>query len=81
MKELSRATGGVSYFAKNEREVVDSFTEIAENIRRGYSIGYVPPTSGDGRYHRVRVAVNVPGKKLQARTRDGYVAPDHTSSR
>ena len=81
MKALSRATGGVSYFARSEREVVESFTEIAENIRRGYSIGYAPPTSGDGRYHRVRVAVEVAGRKLTARTRDGYVAPDHTSSR
>ena len=81
MKRLSRVSGGVSYFARSERDVVDSFSEIAANIRRGYSLGYVPPTSGDGRYHRVRVAVEVPGKKLTARTRDGYVAADHTRSR
>ena len=81
MKQLSRTTGGTSYFAKSEREVVEAFQEIATNIRRGYSIGYVPPSPVDGRYHKVRVAVRVPGQSLTARTRDGYISPDHSGTR
>ncbi len=76
MKQLAEVSGGVAYFPRTEKEVVESFAEIAGNIRRGYSIGYVPASSGDGRYHRVKVMALVPGRTgLSTHTRDGYVAP------
>jgi VWFA-related protein len=82
MRRLSEVTGGVTYFPRTEREVIESFQEIAGNIRRGYSIGYVPPTAGAGSddYRRVRVMVLVPGRKhLTARVRHGYTPePDGT---
>lgn len=80
MKKLAEVSGGVAYFPKSEPQVVESFQEIAGNIRRGYSIGYVPPTAGDGRYHKVRVMVRMPGRSLSARVRDGYVAPHSAST-
>lgn len=76
MKKLAEATGGVAYFPRTDKDVVDSFGEIAGNIHRGYSIGYVPASSGDGRYHRVTVTAHMPGRtRLSTHTRDGYVAP------
>lgn len=77
LKKLANISGGVIYSPKSERAVVDAFREIAENIRRGYSIGYVPTnTTLDGRFRRVKVAVRAFGhKNLKVVTRDGYLAP------
>ncbi len=82
LKKLAQLTGGVAYRPKSERAVVDAFREIAGNIRRGYSIGYVPTnTVHDGRFRRVKVAVRAPGlKNLKVIARDGYLAPHHADT-
>lgn len=75
LKKLARRTGGVSYFPKSEMEIVRDFTEVAQNIRRGYSIGYVPANPRqDGEYRTVNVTVHAPGRNLSVRVRDGYTA-------
>lgn len=77
LKQLAERTGGVVYTPRSERDVVDAFTRVAANIRHGYSIGYIPTnTATDGAYRRVRVTVTVPGRRLDVRTRDGYIGPD-----
>ena len=80
LKKLAEVSGGAYYKPDNEREVVEAFTEIAGNIRRGYSIGYSPTnTAHDGKYRRVKVQVRAAGlKNLKVRARDGYLAPRHT---
>lgn len=75
MRRLAEATGGVAYFPRRDMDVAASFAEIAGNLRRGYSIGYVPATSGDGKYHRIKVDVRVPGRRLTAHARHGYTSP------
>jgi Ca-activated chloride channel homolog len=82
LKRLARVSGGVSYTPKSEQAVVDAFREIAENIRRGYSIGYAPTNNRhDGRFRRVKVAVHAPGQKnLTVSARDGYLAPHHADA-
>ena len=75
LHDLAARTGGLSYTPDSEAAVVSDFKTIAENIRRGYSIGYVPTnTNTDGEYRRVKVMVRVPGKNLSVRARDGYTA-------
>lgn len=82
LRRLASTGGGVAYFPKSDRETVDAFTEIADNIRRGYSIGYVPTnTARDGRWRDVKVMVRAPGRKLSARCRDGYTAPGRDGTR
>jgi Ca-activated chloride channel homolog len=83
LKKLAQRSGGVAYTPKSERAVVDAFQEIAQNIRRGYSIGYVPTnTVHDGRFRRVKVAVRAPGfKNLTVVARDGYLAPHHADTK
>ncbi len=82
LKRLAQIGGGLAYFPDSDQETVDAFTQIAENIRRGYSIGYVPTnTARDGRWRNVKVMVRARGKKLSARARDGYTAPGPHSSR
>jgi VWFA-related protein len=79
LKKLAERSGGATYSPKSEAAVVAAFRRIADNIRRGYSIGYVPTnTSHDGRFRRVKVSVRAPGhKNLSVVARNGYLAPHH----
>jgi Ca-activated chloride channel family protein len=84
LRELAEASGGVGFFPRREEQVVEAFTEIATNIRRGYSLGYTPTnTTHDGRYRRVKVLVRMPGRtnNLRVSARDGYLAPRHADAR
>jgi len=83
LKKLAQRSGGVAYSPKSERAVVEAFQEIAENVRRGYSIGYTPTnTVHDGRFRRVKVAVRAAGfKNLTVVARDGYLAPHHADTK
>jgi Ca-activated chloride channel family protein len=77
MRALAQRTGGVSYAPRTERATVDAFSQVASNIRRGYTIGYTPSNSArDGSYRHIKVMVGVPGRKLSVRVRDGYIAAD-----
>jgi Ca-activated chloride channel homolog len=81
LRKLAEIGGGLSYMPRSDEETIAAFTTVAENIRRGYSIGYVPTdTRRDGRWRSVKVMVRAPGKRLSARCRDGYTAPSATSS-
>jgi VWFA-related protein len=83
LRRLADVTGGVAYFPGSDEKVVESFDEIASNIRRGYTIGYVPDNPArDGTFRRVTIMVLVPGRTgLSVRTRDGYEAPDDSRAR
>ena len=83
LKRLAEMSGGVAYSPESEDEVVEAFMEVAENIRRGYRIGYVPTnTAHDGRFRRIKVTVRAPGyRNLTVSARDGYLAPHHTDAR
>jgi Ca-activated chloride channel family protein len=81
LRRLADVSGGVAYFPRDEAEVVQTFEEIAGNIRRGYSIGYVPTNTGhDGGFRRVQVRVRIPDRNnLTVRARDGYLSSSHTT--
>jgi Ca-activated chloride channel family protein len=75
LRQLASLSGGVAYAPRTEQDVVGAFTAIAENIRRGYSIGYVPANpEADGEYRRVQVLVQMAGQRLTVRARNGYTA-------
>jgi Ca-activated chloride channel family protein len=77
LKTLARRTGGVAYAPRTERAIVEAFSEVAGNIRRGYTIGYTPSnTALDGSYRHIKVLLRAPGRKLSVRVREGYIAPD-----
>ena len=82
LRKLAQIGGGVASFPRSREQVVTVLMEMAENIRRGYSIGYVPTnTARDGRFRRIKVMVRANGKSLTARYRDGYTAPGPASTR
>lgn len=77
LQRLATRNGGLAYRPRNEAEVVRDFTAIATNVRRGYSLGYVPTnTKTVGSYRRVTVRARHGGRALNVRARDGYMAPD-----
>jgi VWFA-related protein len=77
LRRLAERSGGLAFTPRNEDEVVKAFSQIAVNIRRGYTIGYAPKNSAnDGTYRKVSVVARAPGRRLKVRARDGYTAPD-----
>jgi len=81
LRKLAEIGGGEAYFPRSEADTIAAFKEIADNIRSGYSIGYTPSnTTRDGGYRKIKIMVRAPGKRLTARSRDGYRAPSATSA-
>ena len=78
LKELAQTTGGERYLPRSPGDLLRVCNRIAREIRSGYTIGYVPPDH-DGTYHRVRVVLDAPPRKLNVRTRPGYFAAGRTA--
>jgi Ca-activated chloride channel homolog len=64
-------TGGAHFNVGETDDLGQTFTRVAEELRRQYLIGFVP-AAADGREHRLDLKVKKPG--LQARARKSYVA-------
>ena len=78
LKEISAASGGVSFFPENVDDVHSICDQVARDIRNQYTLGYYPSnTKKDGTFRTVQVDIIPPhGRgKLVARTRNGYFAP------
>ena len=64
-------TGGSRFDVKESDDLKQTFTRVADELRRQYLIGF-SPEARDGREHRIEIRVTRPG--LQARGRKSYVA-------
>lgn len=74
LKELTGATGGLSFYPKEVSEVQELAVEVARDIRNQYTIAYTPTIQElDGSYRQIKVTVDAPGKPV-VRTRSGYYA-------
>jgi VWFA-related protein len=75
LKQFADTSGGEAFQPRDVAQIGDVFEHIARDIRNTYTIGYVPDdVTRDGRFRRIRVAVNLPGRPaLSVRTRQGYV--------
>ena len=85
LRRLAEATGGESYQPRRVDDVDEAFERISRDIRRAYTLAYVP-TKGESttphRRRKVNVYVRSPeGKVLRVRTRDGYFEKAHEVSR
>jgi VWFA-related protein len=70
--ELANSTGGREYKADSLQNMSQAFANVAEELRRQYSIGYYPkrpPQAGQRRFIRVRARQ----PNLAVRTRDSYI--------
>lgn len=72
LHELADKTGARNYEADSTQNLSYAFGQIAEELRRQYSLGYYPKTSAQaGERRQIKVRVNQPN--LAVRTRDSYV--------
>ncbi|HEX8136192.1 MAG TPA: VWA domain-containing protein [Pyrinomonadaceae bacterium] len=73
LHELAELTGGHVYEANKDLSYLQqAFTQIAEELRRQYSLGYYPKQPGQpGERRRIRVQARPPD--LSVRTRDSYI--------
>jgi Ca-activated chloride channel family protein len=72
LHELAQRTGARSYQADSTQNLSSAFANIAEELRRQYTLGYYPKSQAQaGQRRQVSVRVNQPN--LAVRTRDSYI--------
>jgi VWFA-related protein len=72
LRELAERTGARSYQGDSAQDLTSAFANIAEELRRQYTLGYYPKSPAQaGQRRSIKVRVNQPN--LAVRTRDTYV--------
>ncbi|MDX6696453.1 MAG: hypothetical protein QOF02_4056 [Blastocatellia bacterium] len=72
LHELAQRTGGRFYNGNTLLGVSQAFAQVAEELRRQYSLGYYPKPSGQaGQRRHIKVRVNEPNLVVVAR--DSYI--------
>src|SRR6185437_4831262 len=74
LQSLSDETGGLAFFPKSLADVDTIAAEVAQDIRRQYTIGYHSPKPiSDPGFRTIKVEAKAPGHShLMVRTRNGY---------
>ncbi len=72
LERMADETGGRLFEVKGKQDVAAIYTQIGEELRAQYRMGYTPTaeTAAEG-YHRIVVTVPAQ-KKVRVQTRDGY---------
>jgi VWFA-related protein len=69
LERISRETGGRLFQVSNKEPVNQIYSQIQEELRNQYSLGYAPNPAEPG-YHKIQVAATK--KDLIVQARDGY---------
>jgi VWFA-related protein len=73
LERVSKEIGGAIFEVSNKHPLEKTFSEIQDELRNQYSLGYMPDkTDAAPGYRKIRVTVNQKGLIVQAR--DGYYA-------
>ena len=89
LNTIAKYSGGQAYFPRFEAELPGIYDQISNQLRRQYSLGFVPTNaSSDGKFHKLKVELvdeqgkpltitNEKGKKIKYRVvaRQGYYSP------
>jgi len=78
LKQLSRISGGESFFPESLQEILPICQQIARDIRNQYTISYAPANrKSDGKYRAIEVKARKSSSRgrLTVTTRAGYSAP------
>jgi VWFA-related protein len=71
LKQISHTTGGAYFEVSKKKSVEQIYSEIEEELRNQYSLGYSPDhPAGDTGYRKIALTVNRKGLLVQSR--DGY---------
>ena len=70
LEQISKATGGRLYEVSKKETVDKIYSEIEEELRNQYSLGYTPGKDEEAGYHKI--VVTTKSKELVVQARDGY---------
>jgi VWFA-related protein len=70
LERMVNETGGRLFEIKKNQDVAQIYTQIAEELRAQYRLGYTPSQDAAAGYHQVNLSTNQKGLTIQ--TRDGY---------
>jgi Ca-activated chloride channel family protein len=73
LNQLSGATGGRVFTVGPKMPLDLIFTQIEDDMRLQYQIGYTPPESAPGVYHKIELKTKV--KHVTVQARQGYYSP------
>ena len=78
-RQMSAATGGQAYFAKNWRDERKAFESIRDDVAHLYGLSYYPQPNPNRGWRTIKVKlVGEAAKKYRLRTRSGYrPRPEH----
>ena len=76
LRNISSATGGRLFTLANEMNLKDAFELIEEDLRLQYQIGYTPPESKAGSYHKIELKVQGAPGKVTIQARRGFYTPE-----
>lgn len=74
LKAISGATGGRMFDVSRATPLETVYEMIEEEMRLQYQIGYTPPESKPGAYHKIELKVQG-GKKMTVQARKGFYSP------
>lgn len=74
LEDISSATGGRVFTVTSTMRLQDIFQQIEADMRLQYQIGYSPPESKPGEYHKIELKAT--GKKMTVHARKGYYTPE-----
>ncbi len=74
LKQISSATGGRVFDVSRATPLASIYESIEEDLRLQYQIGYTPPESAPGAYHKVELKVQG-AKKMTVEARKGFYSP------
>ena len=73
LNDISNATGGHVFTVDRKSPLDLIFTQIADDMRLQYQIGYTPPDSEPGSYHKIELKPKA--KHLTVQSRVGFYTP------
>lgn len=79
LTQLTRDTGGRSFFPMKEKEIRKSFDAIRDELHRQYRMAYIPQKKGDESVWRDLEVKMTKRKNLIVRTRKGYYERPETT--
>ncbi len=77
LRRIASVSGGECFLLQHYEDIVPTSRKIAEDIRKRYTIGYIPDRgNGTGTMHKIRVTATSPDRgRLIVHTRTEYLDP------
>jgi Ca-activated chloride channel homolog len=77
LRRIAQVSGGECFLLQNAEDIIPTSKKIAEDIRKRYTIGYVPERGSGAALRKIKVTAASPDHgHLLVRTRTSYINPN-----